>query len=221
MWRHWRPLGSRERAAKAPASPSMKAHRFNGHYNGHKHSDGMVTATSTVTTTNTSSNNIQDVKAMIEGKEGIPPSDQSLFVRGKHLEDCCTLSDYEINEHTILHLHGGGADPNVSVIEETRRPSLLLENPSPVHQGLRRRHSSLKSYEDHDGQLDSGRVGEDMKFVLRIKTNTNKMLTLSVKSSNTVQDVKATIQCKEGIPPCDQRLICRGMQLEIHRTLGD
>ena len=194
-------------------------------------------------------NTVDDIRIKVEHKSGIPPARQRLTNLNRTLTNDWKLKDYGIEDGHALFLELLPSEQEtMKICVRTMNNKIMPMFCSPedrVHDIKMKVYSReripprLQRLTNQSGTLMVGGKLKDYGIEDRhslflellpnvrgimeiyIKTLTGKTFSIFCSPEDTVGDIKATVENKEGIPPDMQRLIFAGYQLEADRYLKD
>ena len=181
---------------------------------------------------------IGEVKSKVHERLGILPVEQRLILGGKCVEDDDDVKDYYIKNNDEIYVIRRVSRYNLCIKDSCRGCdlSVVVEASYTIRrvkemieeaEGIPVEHQQLKFC---NGILDDSKTLKDCnirwgnKLVLDVckqqkssqvfvRTLSGKTITVDIGASETIESVKSTIECREGIPSDQQKLMFSGRQL--------
>ena len=193
------------------------------------------------------SDSILNIKEKIQDKEGIPTSEQKLFFNGILLEDQKALSYYYIKKESTLHLitlsidfsniifvkkvDGSAFTLMVELSDTIKSIKEKIEEKEGIPQNLQKLFYNGLPLVIDNTTLANNYIQNLSTIHLEIITTKQKIIyikaldgnsiTIDIKPSDTIVNIKEKIYEIGGIPPNEQDLFFNRMQLEDAKTLSD
>lgn len=192
------------------------------------------------------SDSILNIKEKIQEKEGIPPSEQKIFFNGILLEDHKALSYYYVKKDSTLHLITLSLDLSNIIFVKTvdGRTFTFMVEPSDTIKSVKEKieekgiPQNVQKLFYHGKQLENNYTTIANNYIqnlstlhldiitykqkiIYIKALNGNIITIDIRPSDTILNIKEKIHEKGGIPANEQELYFNRIKLEDAKTLSD